>query len=43
MRLTGGVQDGQITYDAHIVNDDLDRASDELDAILTERLQKTTI
>ena len=32
---------GQTTYDVHIVNDDLDRASQELDGILSERLKRT--
>ncbi|MCH2143907.1 MAG: guanylate kinase [Phycisphaerales bacterium] len=31
---------GQHTYDAHIVNDDLDRATQELDRLLTERLDR---
>ena len=33
--------EGQTTYDVHIVNDDLDRASQELDGILSERLKRT--
>lgn len=39
--IASAMAEGQTTYDAHIVNDDLDRASEELDAILTERLQQT--
>ena len=31
--------EGQTTYDAHIVNDDLDRASMELDKLLSDRLK----
>jgi len=38
--IAAATAEGQVTYDAHIVNDDLDRASEELDAILTERLQR---
>lgn len=34
---------GQTTYDAHIVNDDLDRAAAELDRLLTEQLQDRSI
>ena len=39
--IASAMAEGQTTYDAHIVNDDLDRASEELDAIITERLQQT--
>lgn len=32
---------GQTTYDAHLVNDDLDRAARELDELLSKRLAQT--
>jgi guanylate kinase len=36
--IAAATAEGQTTYDAHIVNDDLERSSRELDRLLTERL-----
>ena len=38
--IAAATAEGQTTYDAHIVNDDLERSSRELDRLLTERLDE---